>query len=138
MLLAHVLCRVRVLLWQMVKRGVLGEPKTPAHLAKLKPVKVGGKMNVEAAGADPAKAKYMGLCCGGTRIWGEFDAAIYRDACVFPEAPPACPLLCCVPPVLMNADCCLPLGAATISLSLFAAAAKSRCRCRCRCSLHHQ
>jgi len=64
----------------MVKRGVLGEPKTPAHLAKLKPVKVGGKMNVEAALADPAKAKYMGLCCGGTRIWGEFDAAVYKDA----------------------------------------------------------
>ena len=50
-------------------------------------------MNVEAAGADPAKAKYMGLCCGGTRIWGEFDAAVYKDACVSSRAPPACPLL---------------------------------------------
>ena len=53
-------------------------------------------MNVEAALAGPAKAKYMGRCAevaAGTRIWGEFDAAVYKDACVSSRAPPACPLL---------------------------------------------
>ena len=42
-------------------------------------------MNVEAARAGPAKAKYMGRCAevaAGTRIWGEFDAAVYKDVCV--------------------------------------------------------
>jgi len=93
----------------MVKRGVLGEPKTPAHLAKLKPVKVGGKMNVEAALADPAKAKYMGLCCGGTRIWGEFDAAVYKDACGF--SLPARSLLALLPhSILAPYTTRLPLG----------------------------
>ena len=32
MLLAHVLCHARVLLWQMVKRGELPEPTTATHL----------------------------------------------------------------------------------------------------------
>ena len=41
-LLAHLLCRVRVLLWQMVKRGELLEPTSAAHLAKLMPLKHSG------------------------------------------------------------------------------------------------
>ena len=78
MLLAHVLCRARLLLWQMVKRGDLPEPTSAAHLAKLKPLRVGGKMK-EAACRDPSKAKYLGQCCGGTRIWGDFHADEYVD-----------------------------------------------------------
>jgi len=39
MVLAHVLCRARVLLWQMVKQDALPEPTSAAHSAKLKPLK---------------------------------------------------------------------------------------------------
>ena len=81
MLLPHVLCRACVLLWQMVKRGVLTEPKTAAQLAELTPKgRVGSTMS-EQARKDPSNAKYMGQCCGGTRIWGDGDAAVYKDTC---------------------------------------------------------
>jgi hypothetical protein len=63
----------------MVKRGVLDEPTTAAHLAKLTPKGVGGKMSMVAR-ADPAKAKYLGQCCRGSRVWGERDADVYVDA----------------------------------------------------------
>ena len=91
MLLVHVLCRARVLLWQMVKRGELPEPKTAAFLAKLTPRgRVGSAMS-EKDRKDPAKAKYMGECCGGTRIWGEGNATVYMDACALsPVAPVPC------------------------------------------------
>ena len=78
MLLAHVLCRARVLLWQMVKRGELAEPTTAAHLSMLTPLRVGGKMTA-AACTDPSKAKYLGMCHSGTRVWGDLDADMYRD-----------------------------------------------------------
>ena len=93
MLLADVLCRDRVLLWQMVKRGELPEPITAAHLAKLEPKgRIGSKMSKHAL-KDPAKAKYIGQCCGGTRIWGELDAAVYKDTYG------SCPRLACPLPL---------------------------------------
>ena len=102
MLLAHVLCRARLLLWQMVKRGELPEPTTAAHLAELKPKgRVGSKMSKDAL-EDPAKAKDIGQCCGGTRIWGELGAAVYMDT--YGGCPcPACPL------PLNSFDCLVPL-----------------------------
>jgi len=81
MLLAHVLCHARVLLWQMVKPGDLLEPTSEAHLAKLTPRgRVGTPMSTQDR-RDPAKAKYMGQCCGGTRVWGDGNAAVFTDAC---------------------------------------------------------
>ena len=63
----------------MVERDVLDEPINAAHLAKLKPKKrIGGKMS-KAACEDPEKAVYIGLCCGGTRVWGDLGADIYHD-----------------------------------------------------------
>ena len=63
----------------MVQRGELPEPRSAAHLANLEPLKrVGGKMSKEAC-QDPAKAKYIGECCGGRRAWGELGADIYID-----------------------------------------------------------
>ena len=63
----------------MVKRGDLPEPSSAAHLAKLNPLKrVGGGMSTEAC-QDPEKAKYIGECCGGRRVWGELGADIYID-----------------------------------------------------------
>ena len=63
----------------MVKRGELPEPTSAAHLAKLKPAgRLGGKMSKEAC-QDPEKAKYMGECCGGSRVWGDLGAEIYVD-----------------------------------------------------------
>ena len=48
-------------------------------MAKLKPLKRGGgKMSKEAC-QDPEKAKYIGECCGGRRVWGELGADIYID-----------------------------------------------------------
>ena len=94
MFLAHVVCRARVLLWQMVKRGELPEPATAAHLAKLKPrARVGTPMS-EKDRKDPAKAKYVGQCCGGSRVWGDGDAAVYMDACGFPLPWSLLPFLC--------------------------------------------
>ena len=70
---------LHVLVWQMVERDVLDEPINAAHLAKLKPKKrLGGKMS-KAACEDPEKAVYIGLCCGGTRVWGDLGADIYHD-----------------------------------------------------------
>ena len=64
---------------RMVKRGELPEPTSAAHLAKLNPLKrVGGGMSKEAC-QDPEKAKYIGKCCGGRRMWGELGADIYVD-----------------------------------------------------------
>ena len=83
MLLADVLYRACVLLWQMVQRGVLHEPKTADHLAKLTPRgRVGTPMSKQDR-RDPAKAKYMGQCCGGSRVWGDGNATVYMDACGF-------------------------------------------------------
>ena len=83
MVLAHVLCRARVLFRKMVKRGELPEPATAAHLAKLTPRgRVGTPMSKQDR-RDPAKAKYMGQCCGGSRVWGDGNAAVYMDACGF-------------------------------------------------------
>ena len=91
MVLAHVLCRARVLFRKMVKRGELPEPATAAHLAKLTPRgRVGTPMSKQDR-RDPAKAKYMGQCCGGSRVWGDGNAAVYMDACGFP--PPCLPCL---------------------------------------------
>ena len=110
-LLAHVLCGARVPLWQMVKRGELPEPTTAAHLAKLTPTRVGGKMT-EAARRDPSKAKYVGKeCCGGTRVWGMGDAAVYKDACGFPR-----PCLSCI----SSARTAHPLAYSALSVLLFA------------------
>ena len=58
----------------MVKRGELPEPTSATHLATLRPLKhVGGKMPKEAC-LDPAKAKYIGECHSGNRVWGELGA----------------------------------------------------------------
>ena len=62
----------------MVKRGELPEPTTAAHIAKLSPKFSSGKTS-EAACRDPAKAKYRGQCCSGSRVWGDFDAQVYLD-----------------------------------------------------------
>ena len=63
----------------MVKRGDLPEPTSAAHLATLEPLKrTGGKMSKEAC-QDPAKAKFIGECHGGRRVWGELGADIYVD-----------------------------------------------------------
>ena len=63
----------------MVKRGELPEPGSAAHLATLRPLKhVGGKMTKEAC-LDPDKAKYIGKCHGGNRVWGELGADIFVD-----------------------------------------------------------
>ena len=63
----------------MVARGELPEPTSAAHLAKLEPLKrIGGKMSKEAC-QDPEKAKYIGECCSGTRMWGDLGADIYVD-----------------------------------------------------------
>jgi predicted small lipoprotein YifL len=63
----------------MVKRGDLPEPTSAAHLARLKPSgRVGGKMSRTAC-EDPDKAKYIGRCCGGVRVWGELGADVYHD-----------------------------------------------------------
>ena len=101
MILAHVLCCARVLWPEMVKRGELPEPTTAAHLARLKPRKrSGGKMSDKDL-ADPAKAKYIGLCCGGTRVWGEGEAAVYMDECAYSRWPRTLDLL--------PSSFCLPL-----------------------------
>jgi hypothetical protein len=64
----------------MVQRGELPEPTSAAHLAKLEPFKRGGgKMSKEAC-QEPEKAKYIGECCGGARVWGDLGADIYVDA----------------------------------------------------------
>ena len=64
----------------MVKRGKLPEPASAAHLAKLTlKGRTGSKMSKDAR-KDPAKPKYVGQCCGDTRIWGELDDAVYMDA----------------------------------------------------------
>ena len=63
----------------MVQRCELPEPRSAAHRANLAPLKrLGGKMSKEAC-QDPAKAKYIGECCGGRRAWGELGADIYID-----------------------------------------------------------
>ena len=53
--------------------------RSATHLATLKPLKcVGGKMAKEAC-QDPEKAKYIGKCHGGNRVWGELGADIFVD-----------------------------------------------------------
>ena len=138
MLLADVLCRARVLLWQMVKRGELLEPTTAAHLAMLElKARVGSKMSKDAC-KDPAKAKYIGQCCGGTRVWGEGYAAVYMDECG------SCPRLACpLPldsfdvssPLSVSHHCltctlysCLPTGTAMTLPFSCAGAVRTRCR----------
>ena len=50
-----------------------------AHLAMLEPLKrTGGKMSKEAC-RDPEKAKYIGECHGGNRVWGELGADSFVD-----------------------------------------------------------
>ena len=67
----------------MVKRGELPEPTTAEHLARLVPRKrAGGKMSEEDL-KDPAKAKYIGECCGGERVWGDGNPSVYMNACAF-------------------------------------------------------
>ena len=70
-----------VLCWQMKEHLKLPEPTSADHLAKLvgPRKRAGGQMSATAC-QDPAKAKHMGKCCGGSRVWGEGNATEYIDS----------------------------------------------------------
>ena len=72
---------------EMVKPGDLPEPTTAEHLARLVPRKRPGSKMSEKDLHDPAKAKYIGLCCGGTRVWGDGNPSVYMDAYAFTARP---------------------------------------------------
>lgn len=64
----------------MKEQVKLPEPTSADHLAMLvgPRKRAGGKMSATAC-QDPAKAKHVGKCCGGSRVWGEGNATEYVD-----------------------------------------------------------
>ena len=72
---------------EMANPGNLPEPTTADHLAKLEPRKrKGGNMSKKDL-QDPAKAKYLGPCCKGTRVWGDGNPSVFMDAYAFTARP---------------------------------------------------